>query len=363
MNHSISFPELGININVNTTAFSIGNFSVQWYGVIIACGFLLAILYGYQMAKKVNIDRDRFFDGIIVGLICGVIGARLYYCIFYPGDKYINNPAEILNIKEGGLAIYGGIIGGLLGGGITCKIRKVNIPAAFDVTVTGFAIGQCIGRWGNFINQEAFGSSTTLPWGMQSDATEKVVVGMVHPCFLYESIWMLLGFIFLHNFTKRFRRYDGQTTIVYMLWYGVGRFFIEGLRTDSLTIPGLDLRVSQLLSAALVLVGVVLLIVFRKRTALTGIGSKKIMELNGLKLENGAIVVEEVVEIPEGETKKKSTIFGDEDEEESEGTAEDNSENTEEKSEEVTEEVASENVETAEKKADETEENKENKAE
>ncbi len=328
MNHNITFPKLGLEFDVNTTAFSIGSFSVQWYGIIIACGFMLAILYGYAMAKKMNIDRDKFFDGIIVGLICGVVGARLYYCIFYPGDKYINNPLEILNIKEGGLAIYGGIIGGLLGGGITCKLRKLKVSACIDTAVVGFTIGQCIGRWGNFINQEAFGGATSLPWGMQSDATEKVVVGPVHPCFLYESLWMLLGFILLHLFTRYKRRYDGQTTLMYMLWYGIGRFFIEGLRTDSLTVPGLDIRVSQLISAAMVIVSVVLLIIFRKRTALTGCGSKEVMELNGLSIENGEIVVKDISDI-ENEP-KKSTIFADEDEEESEDNA---SEKTEEKSE------------------------------
>ncbi len=332
MNHNITFPKLGLEFDVNTTAFSIGSFSVQWYGIIIACGFMLAILYGYAMAKKMNIDRDKFFDGIIVGLICGVVGARLYYCIFYPGDKYINNPLEILNIKEGGLAIYGGIIGGLLGGGITCKLRKLKVAACIDTAVVGFTIGQCIGRWGNFINQEAFGGATSLPWGMQSDATEKVVVGPVHPCFLYESLWMLLGFILLHLFTRYKRRYDGQTTLMYMLWYGIGRFFIEGLRTDSLTVPGLDIRVSQLISAAMVIVSVVLLIVFRKRTALTGCGSKEVMELNGLSIENGEIVVNDISDI-ENEP-KKSTIFADEDEEESEDNA---SEKTEEKSEDNSE--------------------------
>ncbi len=351
MNHNITFPKLGLEFDVNTTAFSIGSFSVQWYGIIIACGFMLAILYGYAMAKKMNIDRDKFFDGIIVGLICGVVGARLYYCIFYPGDKYINNPLEILNIKEGGLAIYGGIIGGLLGGGITCKLRKLKVAACIDTAVVGFTIGQCIGRWGNFINQEAFGGATSLPWGMQSDATEKVVVGPVHPCFLYESLWMLLGFILLHLFTRYKRRYDGQTTLMYMLWYGIGRFFIEGLRTDSLTVPGLDIRVSQLISAAMVIVSVVLLIVFRKRTALTGCGSKEVMELNGLSIENGEIVVKDISDI-ENEP-KKSTIFADDDEEESEDNA---SEKTEEKSEEKSEDNSERSVNSSEEEEEKSEE-------
>lgn len=150
----------------------------------------------------------------------------------------------------------------------------------------GFLIGQCIGRWGNFVNQEAFGRATDLPWAMYSENTVMEVGGAAHPCFLYESLWCLIGFILLHIFTRKFRRYDGQTFLLYVIWYGVGRFFIERLRTDSLLTPFLDLRVSQLVAAVSVLAAVVLLIVFRNRTSLTGCGSKKVMELN--HIDDGA---------------------------------------------------------------------------
>lgn len=307
MTHSIDFPSLGIHFDVNTTAFSIGSFSVQWYGIIIAVGFLLAILYGFKMADRMNINKDRLFDCILVGLICGIIGARLYYVIFYPGDKYINNPLDIFNIKEGGLGIYGGIIGGLLGGAITAKIRKIKVPALLDIAAIGYLIGQGIGRWGNFINQEAFGTATTLPWGMESDATKLEVVGAVHPCFLYESILCILGFILLHFFNKYLRRYDGQTFLLYLIWYGTGRFFIEGLRTDSLMLPFFDIRVSQALAAATVLISVILLIVFAKKTSLTGCGSKKVMELNGITYVKPQKVAQEEVA-----PAAASTIFGEE---------------------------------------------------
>ena len=309
MEHSISFPGLGWNFTVNTTAFSIGSFSVQWYGIIIACGFLLAVIYGMRMAGKMNIKADSLYDCIIVGLILGVIGARLYYVIFYPGSTYRDNPLEIFNIKEGGLGIYGGIIGGLLGGGIMAKIRRVKVGAALDVACIGYCIGQCIGRWGNFINQEAFGCETSLPWGMQSDATLVYASGTVHPCFFYESLWMLEGFILLHLFNRYLRHYDGQTFLMYLIWYGTGRFFIEALRTDSLMIPVLNLKVSQVVAIATVLAGIVLLVIFRNKTSLTGCGSSKIMELNGVVMNSvkSADKAEEKTE-----EKKKSTIFADE---------------------------------------------------
>ena len=234
MTHQVQFPNLGISVEVNPIAFQVGNFTIYWYGIIIGIGFLLAVLYGFSSCKKMNINKDHLLDAIIAGLLGGIIGARLYYVIFYPGDKYITNPMEIFNIKEGGLGIYGGIIGGLLCGGIVAKIRKMNLFAVLDVASLGYLIGQGVGRWGNFVNQEAFGCATDLPWGMYSDRTAAEVVGNVHPCFLYESILCLLGFVLLHLFTRHLRRYDGQTFLLYIIWYGVTRFFIEGLRTDSL---------------------------------------------------------------------------------------------------------------------------------
>lgn len=303
MNHVVEFPGLGLNFVVHEVAFSIGNFQVRWYGIIIAIGFLLAILYASVSAKKMNIDMGKLIDAVIVGLIGSVIGARLYYVAFYPGDKYWQNPMEIFKIHEGGLAIYGGIIGAMLFGGIMAKIRKLKVPAVLDIASLGFLIGQCVGRWGNFVNQEAFGTATNLPWGMQSDNTSLVVPGSpVHPCFLYESLLCLLGFILLHIFTRKFRRYDGQTFLLYIVWYGACRFFLEGLRTDSLMLHFLNLRVSQVLAAACVIVGLILLFAFRHKTSLTGCGSARVMEGVGIGAD-GEEKAEPVNEF--------STIFGD----------------------------------------------------
>ena len=242
MTHQVSFPHLGWEFTVNTVAFSIGNYHIYWYGIIIAAGFLLAILYASFSCKKMNIDINRLFDVVIVGLIAGIVCARLYYVVFYPGDKYWTNPVKILPIHDGGLAIYGGLIGAVVFGSITAKLRKLKVPAVLDIASLGFLIGQGVGRWGNFVNQEAFGTATDLPWGMHSDNTALVVEGNVHPCFLYESLLCFLGFVLLHFFTRKLRRYDGQTFLLYTVWYGFCRFFIEGLRTDSLMIPGINLR-------------------------------------------------------------------------------------------------------------------------
>lgn len=300
MTHIVEFPKLGITFTVNEVAFSIGSFQVRWYGIIIAVGFLLAIIYASRSAKKMNIDMNRLIDAVIAGLIGSVICARLYYVIFYPGSKYWDNPVEIFKIHEGGLAIYGGIIGAMVFGGITAKIRKLKVAAVLDIASLGFLIGQGVGRWGNLINQEAFGTATDLPWGMYSDNTTLVVPGRpVHPCFLYESILCLLGFVLLHIFTRKLRRYDGQTFLLYIVWYGVSRFFIEGLRTDSLLLHVVNLRVSQVLAAVCVVVGVILLVAFRHKTSLTGCGSRKVMEGVGLSASEAA---------PENEF---STIFGD----------------------------------------------------
>lgn len=300
---NVQFPGLGIHFTINPIAFSIGAFTVRWYGVIIAAGFLLAFLYVMSSCKKFNMDQDKLIDAVIVGIIGGIIGARAYYVIFDTSDQYLRNPISALYIWEGGLAIYGGIIGGLLCGALVAKLRKISVPAMLDLAALGFLIGQTIGRWGNFVNQEAFGRETSLPWGMVSENTSAIASGPVHPCFLYESLWCLLGFVLLHIFSRRFRKYDGQVFLGYLIWYGVGRFFIEGLRTDSLITPVLPLRVSQVVAAVTVITAVVLMIVFRNRTSLSGCGSRKVMELNA--------VVDEVPEelVDDG----TSTIFDQDD--------------------------------------------------
>lgn len=303
--YNVQFPNLGWSFKINSVAFNIGSFPIRWYGVIIAVGFLLAFFYGMVSCKKMRIDQDKLLDVIIVGLIGGIIGARLYYVAFDTSGQYLKDPISIFYITNGGLGIYGGIIGGLLFGGIMAKIRKISVPAVLDVAALGFLIGQAIGRWGNFVNQEAFGTKTNVLWAMQSENTDAVVGGAAHPCFLYESLWCVLGLILLHIFTRKFRRYDGQTFLGYVIWYGIGRFFIEGIRTDSLVapivIPGnLPIRISQLVAAVSVLAAIVLLIVFRNRTVLTGCGSKKVMALNSI-----------VDEVPEEEVDDGvSTIFG-----------------------------------------------------
>ena len=262
----VTFPKLGLEFFINSTAFSIGSFEVKWYGVIIATGLMLAVLYGMKRAAYFGVDPDKLLDAIIVGVVCAVVGARLYYVAF-TWDYFKDDPIRIItDFHEGGLAIYGGIIGGLLGGGIVAKIKKINVFACLDLAALGFLIGQGIGRWGNFTNQEAFGTPTDLPWGMVSANTGNIAV---HPCFLYESLWCLMGFVLLHFFSKKFVKYKGQIFLMYLVWYGLERTFVEGLRTDSLYLPfsifGYTPRVSQLLSALLVVAGVLLLIIFRNR--------------------------------------------------------------------------------------------------
>ena len=267
----VTFPKLGLEFMVNSTAFSIGTFEVKWYGIIIATGLMLAVFYGLKKAPYYHVDPDKLLDAIIVGVVCAVIGARLYYVAF-TWDYFKDDPLRIItDFHEGGLAIYGGIIGGLLGGGIVAYVKKINILACLDLAALGFLIGQGIGRWGNFMNQEAFGTPTDLPWGMVSVNTGNVAV---HPRFLYESLWCLLGFVLLHFFSKKFQQYKGQVFFIYLSWYGFERMIVEGLRTDSLYLPfnifGYTPRVSQLLSAVIFIAGVILLIIFRNRKDVMG---------------------------------------------------------------------------------------------
>ncbi|MCL2194850.1 MAG: prolipoprotein diacylglyceryl transferase [Oscillospiraceae bacterium] len=259
-------------ITVNSTALQIGGFTIQWYGVLIAFGFLLAVLFGGRMAYKWKMNLDKMVDVLIGGTVGGVVGARLYYVLFNLGA--MNSFADIFRIWEGGLAIYGGIIGGLLGAFIVTRINKLNFLNLMDLAAMSFLIGQGIGRWGNFTNQEAFGGNTNLPWGMWSQATANYIAvnqGMfaqhgieavagtvidrayVHPTFLYESLWVLLGFGLLYLFCRKWRSFSGQLILLYGMWYGAGRFFIEGLRLDPLFIGGSNVRVSQLLSGLIVL--------------------------------------------------------------------------------------------------------------
>lgn len=258
MVYNVSFPGLGLQFKVNPVALQLGGLTIRWYGVLIALGLVLALIYALNVCnRRYGVTQDKLLDCVLVGIITAIIGARLYYVAF-KWDVYSQDPLSILYINEGGLAIYGGLIGALIGGLLVAKIVKVNIPALLDIACLGFLIGQGIGRWGNFMNQEAFGTPTDLPWGMVSENTGNIAV---HPCFLYESIWCLLGFVLLHFFSKKFRKYDGQIFLLYMVWYGFERMIVEGLRTDSLYTPFFNLRVSQIFSLVIMIVGVVFLII------------------------------------------------------------------------------------------------------
>ena len=241
---TISFPGLGISVNPSYK-LDIGPLSLYYYGLLIALGLILAAVYGLRRGKQFGLTQDDILDGALCIIPFAIICARAYYCAF-SWNQYKANPIEVLYIWNGGLAIYGGVIGAAIGIVVYCLIKKIPIGTALDITSLGFLIGQSIGRWGNFFNREAFGATTEsfLRMGLESAATGAVTYH--HPTFLYESVWNLVGFVLLHFLSKR-RKYDGQIALGYAAWYGLGRTFIEGLRTDSLYWG--PFRISQLLAA------------------------------------------------------------------------------------------------------------------
>ena len=241
----ISFPNLGIQWDP-AKALTIGPLSIHFYGMLIALGLALAVVYAWKRAKAFGIREDDLTDGVLWIVPLAVICARAYYCIFEWKQQYADDPISVLYIWKGGLAIYGGIIGAAVGIAIFCKFKKIKLPALLDLVALGFLIGQAIGRWGNFFNREAFGSTTDwfLKMGLFNSFTGETEYH--HPTFLYESLWNIAGFVLLHFLSKK-RQYDGQIALGYVAWYGLGRTFIEGLRTDSLYVG--PFRVSQLLAA------------------------------------------------------------------------------------------------------------------
>lgn len=253
LTYHVKFGGLGTVFEINPVAFSLGGLTVRWYGIILSLGFILAILYAKKNAKRFSINFDKLIDVVVVASMCGIAGARLYYVLFYPGDTYIKEPIKIFYINEGGIAIYGGLIGAVVSGYFMCRAKKVDYKKALDLASLGFLIGQAVGRWGNFFNQEAFGTKTALPWGMSSENT---FYEYVHPCFLYESLWCALGFVLLHFYSKKAKIFNGEIFALYAIWYGVGRFFIESLRTDSLLLPYVNIRVSQMVAVIFVLLSV-----------------------------------------------------------------------------------------------------------
>ena len=256
---TISFPLLGIEIDP-IRYFNIGPLTVHLYGVVIAFGLLLAGVYCSRRSKRAGLTEDDILDGILWITPFAVICARIYYCVFSWAD-YADNPISVLYIWNGGLAIYGAVIGAFVGVAIYCRIKKCSLPALLDLVVMGFLIGPFVGRWGNFFNREAFGAPTMAFSRMGLYNTVTGQWEYYHPTFLYESLWNLIGLVILHIWSKKGKRkYDGQAFLMYVCWYGIGRAWIEGLRQDSLYISRTDIRVSQLLAlcSAIVAVGIMI---------------------------------------------------------------------------------------------------------
>ncbi len=280
----LRFPGLGWEIPISRVAVSIGSLEIYWYGVIIAVGFGLGLWVYLSHNRRCGIHPDEGLDIILWSMLGAIVGARAYYVAFQ-WDHYKDNLKEIFNLRGGGLAIYGGIIGALIVAFIVCRSKKLPMLPVADAAFPGVMLGQAIGRWGNFFNMEAFGTNTTLPWGMTSDTisnylsrhqaallAQGVVVDPampVHPTFLYESLWNLIGVAVLLLWLFPRRSYDGQITLGYTAWYGLGRFFVEGLRTDSLMWG--SVRVSQALGGVLFIVaaGLMLAIFLWSRKPMT----------------------------------------------------------------------------------------------
>lgn len=269
----------GFNVASVLAEFSVfgRDITIRWYGAIIAFGFLLAVLLGGRIAYTWKMSLDKMIDVLIYGTFSGIIGARLYY-VFSKWDYYGKHLSDIPKIWEGGLAIYGGVIFGLLAAYFVCKAEKLNFLNLLDCAGISLLVGQGIGRWGNFANQEAFGTNTDLPWGMYSEKTQAYLIShydeitangitvdplkSVHPTFLYESLWCLLGVLVLYLVCRKFRKFSGQMILWYGVWYGFERMIVEGLRTDSLYLGSTGIRTSQLVSGILFVGCLIALIVF-----------------------------------------------------------------------------------------------------
>ena len=272
--YTIEFPNLwGIKVTIDPVAFKFGNISVYWYGIIIALGFMLAVLLGMKNSKRFGIESENIIDLVLFAFPAALIFARLYYVVFR-WDLYKGNIADIFKTWHGGLAIYGGLIGAFLTAYIFTRIKKMSLLNLLDFASPYIVMAQAIGRWGNFINQEAYGTNTRLPWGMTSERIRdelQILQGRgfdvdpnlpVHPTFLYESLWNIGAFLVLLWFRKR-KKLDGEVFFLYVILYGIGRTWIEGLRTDSLMVG--DIRVSQLLAVLSALVFAIAFYIRRNR--------------------------------------------------------------------------------------------------
>ncbi len=313
-NNPIAFPGLGLELNPNPIAFTVVGIPIHWYGIFIAVGFLVAALYALKRAPKMGIHQDNLIDAMIFATPVAIIFARLYYVVF-SWSEFSGDWGKIVQIWSGGIAIYGAVIGALLTAFVYTRIKGIKFGAMMDVVAPALLIGQCIGRWGNFINREAFGAATDLPWRMvvYVDKIGATSVGermAVHPTFLYESLWTLLGLFVLHIWTKH-RKFHGEIFLLYIAWYGLGRGIIEGLRTDSLMFFGTGLRVSQFIAFLSCIAALMLLMyqrLFRdhepEELEVTTFVKKK----NLVPAEGPSEEIEEAEEVPEEleeETEKK----------------------------------------------------------
>jgi len=244
---------------MDPVAFRIFGIEIMWYGVLISLGVLLGVLFALKECKRVGFKEDNLLDFLLYAIPSAIVGARAYYVIF-SWDYYSKNLNEIINIRSGGLAIHGGLIAGVIVGILFCRKRKINVLQLLDIVMPSVALGQAIGRWGNFVNQEAFGGPTNLPWGIMVNGQK------VHPAFLYESIIDFSIFVFLIWFRKNKKTTEGQVLGLYLILYSVGRFIVEGMRTDSLMFLGM--RIAQLISLGSILIGIGLLVYLKKKKTL-----------------------------------------------------------------------------------------------
>lgn len=240
---------------MDPVAFSILGIDIKWYGILIAFGAFIGIFFALKEAKRVGFKEDDILDFLIIAIPVAIVGLRVYYVIFSL-DYYMQHPELIFNIRNGGLAIHGGLIAAFVTAIVFCKKKNLNILQMADILFPGVAIGQSIGRWGNYINQEAYGGPTNLPWGIMIGGEK------VHPTFLYESIATFCIFIFLTWYNRKKKKSHGETTAFYLILYSIARFFIEGLRTDSLMFFGM--RVAQIVSLAAIVIGILLLMYVKK---------------------------------------------------------------------------------------------------
>ncbi len=287
MVNTVSFPGLGLEFTLNRVAVQLFGKDIYWYGVIIACGFLLAALCCYRKAAHFGVDGDKLMDMLFFAVPLSILGARAYYVIFYL-SQYVDadgsfNWGRAIAIWDGGMAIYGGVIMAVITVAVYCKVRHQSFWNYADVGCYGLLIGQAIGRWGNFVNVEAYGGLTTLPWRMCSASIANELMGKgllesqemyqnildgtvgVHPTFLYESLWNVLGLVLLVLLARKGRKFDGQIFLCYVIWYGVGRTIIEGMRTDSLYFFGTGLRTSQMVGIVSAAVALVVMAIQFKR--------------------------------------------------------------------------------------------------